>query len=70
MAFVHRGAVTRCLRIDFAHVGSFFGVPVIVCPREVIHTGTRIYPNNNITRTVGACLLIGRELGGAHGSWQ
>jgi hypothetical protein len=70
MAFVHRGTVTRGLCISLAHLSSFFGVAVIVGPSEVIHPGTRIYPNDSICRTAAVRLLVGCKLAGANGSWQ
>jgi hypothetical protein len=70
MLLVHRGAVTCRFSIGLAHVGSFFGVAVIVGPLEVIHAGARIDPNHGIGWAAGMRLLIGRKLTGAQGPRQ
>jgi hypothetical protein len=48
MALVHCGAITCCLRVGLAHVGSFLSVAVIVGAREVIDAGTCIDPNDSV----------------------
>jgi hypothetical protein len=56
---IQRSSIAALLRLLFANITAALGVPVPAPAFVVVDTRWQIEPNNNISRTVSLCFLLG-----------